>query len=325
MPANMPMDLSVIIVNWNSVDYLRNCLKSIYGKVHNLVFEVIVLDNASYDGSAEMCAVEFPQVAFLQAEKNLGFSRANNQAFLRSRGRAVLFLNPDTEILDDAVMRMYEHLHSRPGIGAVGCRVLNSDLTPQLQYVQAFPTLLNQILTTKLLVSLFPQSRLWGCAPMLGQRLQPYCVDVICGSCIMVRRDVYEEVRGFDEDYFMYVEDVALCYAIRQAGWEVQYDGSGSVVHHGGKSSAEAKESHFSALMQRESLTLFFRKSRGSAYATLFKVTTAVGALGRFACLPFLAVYTLCCRRPGSVSRVFSKWWKLLRWSIGLEVLAAGT
>ena len=309
----------MIIVNWNSVPYLRNCLRSIYDKVGGLSFEVIVIDNASYDGSATMCAVEFPQALFLQADQNLGFSRANNQAFLRSRGSTILFLNPDTEILNDAVVQMYTHLHSRPNIGAVGCRVLNSDLSLQFRYVQAFPSLWNQILTTNYLLRLWPRSTLWGHAPTLQCNRQSCRVDVICGCCVMVKRGVYEKIGGFDEDYFMYVEDVALCHAIWQSGWEIHYVFGGSIIHHGAKSSSTTKETHFSDVMLRASHESFFRKSRGPLYARLFRVATATCALGRLGCLPFLFVLKVCVGKPSGLPAMRRKWWKLLRWSVGLE------
>ena len=319
MVANLSMDLSVVIVNWHSVDCLRQCLRSVHDRIQGLEFEVIVIDNASYDGSAEVCAKEFPQVVFIQAEQNLGFARANNRAFAQSSGRSILFLNPDTELLDDAALWMHQHLHSAANIGAVGCRVLNSDRTPQLQYLQASPNLLNQALSTNLLLRLFPKSRLWGCAPMLGAGERPCPVDIICGSCLMVKREVFEQIGGFDEDYFMYAEDVALCHAIRHAGYEVQYRGRGSVIHHCAKSSSAATESHFSALMQRESMALFFQKSRGRVYAGLFRIAVAIGALGRFACLPLLALVKLFSGKVSELTQVGRKWWRLLKWSLGRE------
>ena len=144
-------------------------------------------------------------------------------------------------------------------------------------------------------------------------------MDVICGSCLMVKREVFEQIGGFDEDYFMYTEDVALCHAIWQAGYEVQYRGSGSVIHHCAKSSSLASETHFSALMQRESMALFFQKSRGTVYAGLFRIAVAVGALGRFACLPVLALVKISSGRASELAPVGRKWWKVLKWSLGWE------
>ena len=135
----------------------------------------------------------------------------------------------------------------------------------------------------------------------------------------MVKREVYEEIGGFDEDYFMYAEDVALCYAIWQAGWEVHYVGKGSVLHHIGKSSSETSEADFSAVMQRESLELFFRKSRGRLYAYLFRLVTALSALSRFTCIPLLVIIKGWDAGPAAASRLGRKWWKLLNWSFGLR------
>ena len=118
------MDLSILIVNWNSAHYLRPCLSSVFRQTRGIEFEVIVLDNASYDGSAQILKDEFPSVIFIQSAENLGFTRGNNLAFRYSTGRNVLLLNPDTEILDGAVNKMLVSLESLPGAGAIGCQML---------------------------------------------------------------------------------------------------------------------------------------------------------------------------------------------------------
>ena len=321
MISNPPPELSIIIVNWNSVSYLRNCLKSIYDKVLSPGFEVLVIDNASYDGSAALCASQFPQVLFIQGHLNLGFSRANNQAALKARGSTLLFLNPDTEIIDDAVSYMFQHLHSEAKIGAVGCRVLNSDRSLQLKYVQAFPTVWNQMLGTDVLIRLFPNWRLWGFRPMLDYRDQPLKAQVICGSCLMVKKSVFDCIGGFDDHFFMYAEDVALCHAIWQSGSEIHYVGSGTVVHHSEKSSSIASGGSFSDLMQRESMVSFLRKSRGPVCAAFYRLTTALCAAVRLLSLPFLIPFKSRFSSSWRLSAMRRKWWRLLRWALGLESL----
>src|SRR5947209_1130934 len=156
------MDVSIIIVNWNSALYLRAALASIYREVKGIEFEVIVVDSASYDGSAQMVETEFPQTIYIQSPNNIGFARSNNLGFKRSTAKTLLFINPDTEIIGDAVQRMLAHLNSNPKIGAAGCRVLNTDRSLQTACVQALPTILNQVLDSKSLQDTFPKSRLWG-------------------------------------------------------------------------------------------------------------------------------------------------------------------
>src|SRR5579884_3860551 len=128
MSSALKPELSIIIVNWNSIQFLQVCLRSIYNHLRHIKFDVIVVDNASYDGSAEILRDHFPDVIFIQSNYNLGFSRANNLGYRHSSGNTLLFLNPDTELLDNGIETMYSHLHSRVDVGAVGCRLLNSDL-----------------------------------------------------------------------------------------------------------------------------------------------------------------------------------------------------
>src|SRR3990172_4683046 len=265
------MDLSIIIVNWNSAKYLRPCLASIYKHTRGLTFEIIVVDNASYDGSADIVRDEYPDVIFIQSERNLGFARANNLGYRQSSGSALLFLNPDTELVNDALARMVTYLNSSATVGAVGCRLLNSDLSLQTSCIQAFPTLWNQLLDAELLRRILPAWKLWGMSALSHYNGKPLEVEVVSGACIMVNRAVFEAVGPFSEEYFMYADDVDLCYLIKTAGYSVQYVGDATVIHHGGKSSASREESQFAAVMQRESRARFFRKRRGELFFWLYR------------------------------------------------------
>src|SRR5258708_14093708 len=139
------MDLSVIIINWNSAEYLRGCLDCLYRQTKGIWFEVIVIDNASYDGCEKILREEFPEVGFIQSAENLGFSKANNAAYLRSKGELILFLNPDTEIIGDAVQKMAACLRDRASAGAAGTPLPKSDRSPQQSCIVAFPTIWNQV------------------------------------------------------------------------------------------------------------------------------------------------------------------------------------
>ena len=229
--------LSIIIVNWNSADYLARCLTSIFSRPLPVATEVIVIDNASFDGCADLVRRSFPHVLFIQSETNLGFAGANNRAFVASSGNYVLFLNPDTELRDNAVATMVKALESDPSIGAVGGRLLESDLSLQIRSILSFPTILNQVLDIDWLKMKAPRWRLWKMAPMYDRPSHPVDVEAVCGACMMVRREVFESIGMFSTAYFMYAEDVDICAKIRFSRRRVCYCDAAEVVHHGGVSS----------------------------------------------------------------------------------------
>ena len=180
-PKPAPMDLSIIIVTWRSVEYFRACIHSIYRETRSLAIEIIVVDNASNDGSEAIIKDEFSQVKFFQSHENLGFARANNLGYAHSSGEILLFLNPDTEIHTDVLAGMVGHLRSNPEVGVVGARLLNTDGSLQTSCVQAYPTILNQVLDSEALRRLSPTSSLWGTKALFSGNEKPIDVDAISG------------------------------------------------------------------------------------------------------------------------------------------------
>jgi N-acetylglucosaminyl-diphospho-decaprenol L-rhamnosyltransferase len=189
--------LSIIIVNWNSRDYLQKCLKSIYANTRGISFEIIVVDGGSFDGCGEMLAREFPEVKFVQSEKNVGFARANNLGFEQSQGDCILFLNPDTEVVGSAINVLHDALMKYKDAGGLTPKLLNKDLSLQTDCVQAVPTILNQAFNSEALKCLFPK------APFLGKHVEPVEIEVLPGSCILTRREIFEQVGRFAPEYFM--------------------------------------------------------------------------------------------------------------------------
>jgi N-acetylglucosaminyl-diphospho-decaprenol L-rhamnosyltransferase len=214
----MPPELSIIIVNWNSAEYLSRCLGRIFSNCRGLNFEVLVADNASYDGCAEMLAQYFPQVHFLQLPNNLGFAAANNLAFAFSTGRNLLFLNPDTEVVGDALPRMLKALAAAPDAGIVGPRLVGPDFSPQWNCMRCVPTILNQLLDSSFSRKFLP--RWWGFDVVARESHNPVSVQLVPGTCLMVRRDVFTQTGLFNRAFFMYVEDVDLCCQSRKLGWK---------------------------------------------------------------------------------------------------------
>lgn len=310
--------VSIIIVNWNSKQFLRNCLSSVRTHCGGMDYETIVIDSGSFDGAAELVRDEFPEVRFIQSQENLGFARANNVAYRSARGEYICFLNPDTQLETRAIERMHQFLASRPDAGAIGCTLLNDDGTLQTSCIQSFPTLLNQALSSEFLRGLFPRSRLWGMAPLYGDMANPSEVEVISGACVMVRREAFDRIGGFSEEYFMYAEDVDLCYKLREAGYANFFLPSERVRHFGGGSSAKAP-SEFSLLMMRESIWRFLRKSRGSLYAAGYRLTTLLAAVFRILALCVLAPFALLRGRLDEKSLPIRKWLTILRWGLKIQ------
>jgi GT2 family glycosyltransferase len=308
---HLAVDLSIIIVNWNSRDFLKACLESLHLEDWPVAYEVIVIDGASYDGCGEMLGRLFPSVRFIQSEKNLGFAKANNVAFREARGSTVLFLNPDTIIAGDAIQRMYAALCEDDRAGVLGCRLLNADGSLQTSCVQSIPTILNQLLDSEYLRARWPKSRLWGTAALYETGAKPIEVEAISGACVMIRREKFERVGLFAEDYFMYAEDIDLSFKCRRMGLRNLYLPSAQVYHLGGSSASQAA-SHFAVVMMRDSIAKFFRVWRGTLYASLYRATTLLGALGR---LGIIKVSTLLGRRM-DLAQAASKWRAILAWGI---------
>ncbi len=314
-PENVFLDLSVIIVNWNSAGYLRACVNSLYENTGGLTFEVIVVDNASFDGCNEMIQHEFPAVRFIQSWENLGFGRANNLAFEDSRGRYLLFLNPDTEILGTTLPLMVSFLEATPAAAVVGCRLLNSNLSVQTSSIQRFPTILNQILDADYLRSKFPKARLWGIRPLF-EACAPVVVEAVSGACLMIRRNAFEEVGKFSTQFFMYMEDIDLCHKVRAQGSKTYYVPEATVVHHGGRSAEYAGES---TIWMRQAIRDYLRLRRGRAYAATYRLTMVLLAVCRLVLISAaLFLMPLGRYRRTLLQQGRVKWGKVFRWSLGL-------
>ncbi|MPY91441.1 MAG: glycosyltransferase [Luteitalea sp.] len=313
------MDLSIIIVNWNSTEYLRACLRTITGQTSRLRYEIIVVDNASFDGCGELLVREHPEVVFLQSHQNLGFASANNLGAACARGEVLLFLNPDTEIRGNAIERLYEALTSLTDAGVLGCRLLSSNGSLQTSCVQALPTVWNQLLDAEVLRWWLPQARIWGTAALHDGGPLPFPVQAVSGACMMIRRSAFERVQGFSADYFMYGEDLDLCWKMRCTDLNNYYLHEAVVVHHGGGSSRQAP-SALSTVMMRQSVARFLHISQGPFASRSYRVAMWLSAtfrLGLLAAIFPLAILTYKLDWWQSVAR---KWWAIWRWAVGMAV-----
>jgi GT2 family glycosyltransferase len=228
--------------------------------------EVLVVDNASSDDSATMVSQCFPWVHLIQSSENVGFARANNQAIRQSKGRYLLLLNPDTVVLKDALEVLLEFMETHPKVGAAGPRLLNPDGTLQVSCYPAL-TLTRELWRLLHLDILYP----YGSFKMRAWSITAYRkVDIVQGACLIMRRDIVEQVGALDEDYFIYTEEVDLCYRIRQAGWSICWVPNAQVIHYGGQSTQQVAAEMFLQLYR--SKLLYFRKHHGLLAVHLYKL-----------------------------------------------------
>jgi len=307
------MDLSIICVNWNSLDYLQKCLASVYEYTHGISFEIIVVDNASPEGGVESLKQTFPDVQIIKSDENLGFARANNLGCRSASGDFVLLLNPDTELRGPAINILMGHARVLPDAGIVGGKLLNTDLSVQTAAIQKFPTILNQIANIERLRLAWPGCPLWDIAPLFRKNGHPVKVEVIPGACMLMRREVFEKVGMFSDDFFMYGEDLDLNWKVRKLGLTNYYVEDAEIVHHGGRSSSRQKVSNWSTIMKYKSMSRYYERNRGAVYAFFYRAAMGISAAARLLILGLAFPFG-----DREVVRVASsKWGIVLKWALG--------
>lgn len=271
------MELSVIIVNYNARQHLENCLESLFENTRLRPIDVWVVDNASKDDSVDMLQKRFPEVQVILSKENRGFGAANNEAMRRAKGRYQLLLNSDTLVQPNAIDSMVRIMDENPNVGVLGPLLRNEDGTVQISYGSGVSFL-----------SEFSQKRLSARYESGNPRVRQYVEsrartpahpDWVTGACMMLRADLPEEARFFDENFFMYLEDVDLCQRIRQRGFQILYDPQAEIIHLRGKSVDENPERVM--LEYRRSQLYFYSKHYGRNAVRLLKVYLLVkGLLG---------------------------------------------
>ncbi len=244
------MDLSVVIVSWNVKQLLRECLASVYRSFdgQGATYEVIVVDNASTDGSADMMAEDYPRATVIANVENKGFAAANNQGLAKASGRYVVLLNPDTELRGNALNSLFDFMDHTPSAGMAGPRLVFGDGSFQ-HSAFAFPSVAQAFFDFFPVHHRLTESRLNGRYPRsLYASGAPFAIDHPLGACMMVRHAVLEKVGGLDEQFFMYCEEVDWAMRIKQAGWGVYCVPAAEVVHHAGQSTRQSRDAMFVAL-----------------------------------------------------------------------------
>ncbi len=260
------MDLSIIIVNWNTADLLIQCLDSIFKNGSHYSFEVIVVDNGSTDGSPSLVAEQFPHVILIINEQNLGFARANNQGLSKGAGRYFMLLNSDTIVLPGVLDNMIQLADDHPDVGVLAPKLLNMDNTVQESWA-SFPSLLSELLGKDF--------RVRTPVPNL---LDTYEVDCVKGACMLVRSETIADAGPLDNTFFFYSEEIDWCYRIKKKHWRIWYLTNIEIYHLGGGST----QAGFIQLVRLyRGKLLYFNKHHGSFRAALLRYGLALGnALG---------------------------------------------
>jgi GT2 family glycosyltransferase len=258
------LGISVIIVNWNTCDLLRQCLQSVYRTVRDVALEVIVVDNGSTDGSVAMLRKLFPQVNVIGNPENRGFAAANNQALRIMSGRYALLLNSDAVLMEDAAAALYRFMESRPEAAMAFGQLLNADGSKQ-NSIAAFPTLWTLLANTSLLEYLLP-----GRYPSKRYSHQsPIEIESGIGACMLARKTAVDAVGMLDERYFFFFEETDWCFRMRRAGWKIYHVPAARIVHFQGQSIGRNIRSRIAFFRSRYQ---FFKKWRSDAYNAAVRI-----------------------------------------------------
>ena len=291
------VSLSIIVISYNTKDLTKNCIESIQKNTKGIKYEIIVIDNASTDGTIK--AISGLKVRLIKNKSNLGFAKANNQGIKIAKGSYILLLNSDTLISDNVLGEVVGWMSKNPRVGVATCALKNKDGSLQATGGY-FPTLIRVF--SWMTIQDFP------CVDFLIKPFHPKLkfyaykeekdLDWVTGAFLLVRKKVIEEIGGLDEDYFMYGEDLDFCFRAKEKGWLVKYLPEFSIIHYGGASSAK----EFPLLSEYKSTKIFYKKHYSSWQMPILRLLLKIGALGRIVILGMI--------RGGDYAKIYAKAFK---------------
>ena len=261
--SNYPVDVSIIFVNYKTKDLTINAIKSVFEKTEDITYEIFVVDNNSQDGSIEEIEKEFPKISIIKNSVNAGFGAANNLAIKKAKGKYILCLNTDTLLINNAIKIMFDFMEDNQNIGACGGNLYDYDLNPTMSYA-AFPNFWNCLSLSWILKKIFPVLRNHGEVKNIKE------VDFITGANIFLRKRILDEIGLFDEQFFMFCEEIDLCYRIKEAGYKRVILPDSKITHLEGKSS---KNFWNNTKMRVESKYLYSRKNQSSFVLYSMKIS----------------------------------------------------
>jgi GT2 family glycosyltransferase len=313
------MELTIIVVNWNGGALLIRCLESIRACTDSRRVRVIVVDNDSKDGSREAAMQQFPDFHIMNSGANLGFSRANNLARSLVDTPLVLFLNPDTQLMDGALDRAIECLRQHTDVGALGCKMLQPDGKVQELGLQWSISPLIALIES-LVVSEGSRYYLRRLLPVMDAERSGY-LRKLYGGCLLVRKEVLDAAGWFDERYFMYAEDADLSRTIRALGWKLYYCAEAVIIHVGGGVTVSAPGT-FSYLMKQESINKLIQKYQGRSAAVMHRIAVCIGGVVRLGAVLLGSLMVIPRADAASTARWAAsrlKQQQLILWSLGLR------
>ncbi len=270
-------DLSIIILNYNVKELLLNCLESIFkNKKTTDNWQIIVVDNASEDGSVEAVKKKYSQVEILANKENIGFSLGNNIGVKKAKAPVILFLNPDTKIVGDALNKTYEYLMGNPDIGAITCRVELPDGKLDYSCHRGFPTPWNSFCYFLGLSKIFPHSPLFsGYTASFLDINKTHEIDCLTGAFLMVRKIAGEQIGFWDTDYFWNGEDIEFCYSLKEKGWKIFFFPGEKIIHYKGSSAGKEKSKTISHGIS--AMRIFYKKHFYKKYPIILRDLILVG------------------------------------------------
>jgi O-antigen biosynthesis protein len=309
------IELSIIIVNWNVKEYLIKCIKSILQKIENIKYEIIVVDNASTDGSIQELkkSVTFKNIITIENDINKGFAAANNQGYDIARGEIILFLNPDTFFLDNNLKEIINELKKSVKIGVATCKVLNHDMSIQKTCARHFPNIRRKVYDELLFsnyISFFEGKGEYYKDKYYKKSMYVECIS---GCFMLIKKVVLEKTGAFDERYFMYGEDIEICSRIKKMGFEIIFCPEMSILHFGGKSSKKSKISYFNTTKRLESDYILIKKICGNADANAYRLIIIIGSVIRI-----LGAFIAWKCMKKEMYQIIEKHKYCLKWGLGL-------
>jgi GT2 family glycosyltransferase len=299
------MKLSIVIVNWNTEALLRDCLASVFTYPPDCAFDVWVVDNASSDDSVAMVKRCFPQVHLIESDKNLGFAQGNNLAVNQIHSELVLLLNSDTVVKSESLTTLVEFMDAWPEAGAAGSMLLNPDESLQPS-CHPSPKLGREIWRLLYLDLLYPIGRYhmhkWD-------QTEPREVDVVQGAAMILRQHILDKIGLLDGDYFMYSEEVDLCYRLQKAGWRLYWVPQSKVIHYGGQSTKQIAEEMFLQLYKGK--LMYFRKHYGRNAGWQYKLILLFISLVRLSLSPLTLLESQQTRQQHHI--LLGRYWQLIR------------
>lgn len=308
------VDVTISIVNTNNRDLLQSCLESVYDNTKRTHFEIIVVDNCSTDGSVEMIRDNFPEVRVLSNEFRKGYGFSQNRAFEESRGRYFLILNEDMIMLPHAIDIMMDRIKEDRSVGALGCRLLSTDHTPQ-RSCSNFESLFSEIYENLVPYNLiFPESRFRSELHHWSHNSERE-VDVILGCCMLMPREAIEQIGLFDEQFVLFLDETDLCKRLRQAGWKVFFTPKAEMVHYYSETVKRMGRERLRTYL--ESKFRYFKKHHGKDQAYVIRITYLLGITLRIVGWAIVGIV-----RPGTRETAKEKlrvYWEVYPWFLGLR------